>query len=327
MEANVTRGFFLEVNDEKGSYRIPIGRRSRKCLIVLDKREGEFVRSLELDLFTGFVYYCVDNLTSGGLSYYYDMSSKKVSHYFIHRYLRLAAARGFGASPQERDVFEKLPCENWRELMETLPGWKEAIENRIQNLLLPEKDAVQIRIPGAAGTGSAQGEAQMAAGEMPAGIPQGQAGAAIRPVETVVFSRYPEAYPAQAGRYVFQFVKEGDKIKLQHLDENVGREFFGENEEYELYLTEAEYAWLQGLIRSVFSPGAGEGGEALAAVQPQEELLSDSGGMVTQEMEVRYAGEEAAENAVIPADAAPQRAAAVLYNVLRGLLRREIELV
>lgn len=326
MEAKVTRGFFLEVNDEKGSYRIPIGRRSRKCLIVLDKREGEFVRSLELDLFTGFVYYCVDNLTSGGLSYYYDMSSKKVGHYFIHRYLRLAAVRGFGASPQERDVFEKLPCENWQELMETLPGWKEAIENRIENLLLPEKEAVQIRIPGAAGAGSPQGQAKEAA-DVPAGIPQGQAGAAGRPVETVVFSRYPEAYPAQAARYVFQFVKDGDKITLQHLDENVGREFFGENEEYERYLTEAEYAWLRGLIQAVLSPGAGEGGAALAAVQAQEELLSDSGGMVTQEMEVRYAGEGAADNAAIAGDAVPQGAAAVLYKVLRGLLRREIELV
>ena len=76
MEAKVSRGH-LEVHDEKGSYRIPVGRKSRKCLAVLDQKEGEYTRSLELDLFTGFVYYCVDNATSGGLSYYYDMSSKK----------------------------------------------------------------------------------------------------------------------------------------------------------------------------------------------------------------------------------------------------------
>ena len=86
MEANVRRGY-LEVHDEKGSYRIPLGRRSRRCLMVLDRKEGEYVRFLEIDLFTGFVYYSVDNETSGGLSYYYDMSSKKVGHYFIHRYL------------------------------------------------------------------------------------------------------------------------------------------------------------------------------------------------------------------------------------------------
>ena len=79
MKANVSRGY-LEYSDERGSYRIPLGRRSRKCLAVLDRREGEYVRSLEMDLFTGFVYYSVDNETSGGLSYYYDMSSKKVGH-------------------------------------------------------------------------------------------------------------------------------------------------------------------------------------------------------------------------------------------------------
>ena len=59
MEAKVSRGH-LEVHDEKGSYRIPVGRKSRKCLAVLDQKEGEYTRSLELDLFTGFVYYCVE---------------------------------------------------------------------------------------------------------------------------------------------------------------------------------------------------------------------------------------------------------------------------
>ena len=62
MEAKVSRGH-LEVHDEKGSYRIPVGRRSRKTLMILDQKEGEYIRSLELDLFTGFVYYCVDNAT------------------------------------------------------------------------------------------------------------------------------------------------------------------------------------------------------------------------------------------------------------------------
>ena len=127
MTAEVSRGH-LEYHDERGSYRIPVGRRGRKCLAILDKREGEYVRSLEMDLFTGFVYYCVDNATTGGLSYYYDMSSKKVSHYFIHRYLRNAMNRGFKATPLELEVFEKLPCDNWVEEMERLPGWKEAIE-------------------------------------------------------------------------------------------------------------------------------------------------------------------------------------------------------
>ena len=133
MEAKVSRDH-LEVHDERGSYRIPVGRRSRKCLMILDQKEGEYVRSLELDLFTGFVYYCVDNATSGGLSYYYDMSSKKVSNFFVHRYLRLARNHGFVASPEEYEVFEKLPCADWVSEVEKLPGWKEAIENRMQRL-------------------------------------------------------------------------------------------------------------------------------------------------------------------------------------------------
>ena len=143
MEANVIRGH-LEVHDEKGSYRIPVGRRSRKCLMILDQKEGEYVRSLEIDLFTGFVYYCVDNATSGGLSYYYDMSSKKVSRFFVHRYLRLARNHGFTATPEEYEVFESLPCADWVNQVEKLPGWKEAIENRVQGLLLPWTDVVRI---------------------------------------------------------------------------------------------------------------------------------------------------------------------------------------
>ena len=147
MEAKVSRGH-LEVHDEKGSYRIPIGRRSRKCLMILDQKEGEYIRSLELDLFTGFVYYCVDNATSGGLSYYYDMSSKKVSRFFVHRYLRLARNHGFVAAPEEYEVFEKLPCDDWVKEVEKLPGWKEAIDNRMQRLLLPEAEVVRIPVSG-----------------------------------------------------------------------------------------------------------------------------------------------------------------------------------
>jgi len=312
MEAKVSRGF-LQVHDEKGSYRIPIGRRGRRCLIVLDKKEGEYVRSLELDLFTGFVYYCVDNETSGGLSYYYDMSSKKVGHYFIHRYLRLAAVRGFGASAKEREVFEKLPCDNWVEEMEKLPGWKETIEHRIDSLLLPEGEPVCIPMAGSDIKWSGEG------------------------VDAVVFSRHPSAYPSQAGKYVFQFVKKGDGFVLQHLDENVGREFFGQNEEYELVLSAEEYAWIQGLIEGLFGEGKkADAACANAAVHPHGELLRDGAGMVTKEVEIRSAGAGSGQGEV-PAgsrhveitegDAEAQEAAAVLYNVLRGLLRREIRLV
>ena len=46
MEANVIRGH-LEVHDDKGSYRIPVGRRSRKPLMILDQKEGEYIRQFK----------------------------------------------------------------------------------------------------------------------------------------------------------------------------------------------------------------------------------------------------------------------------------------
>ena len=338
MEAKVTRGFFLQVQDEKGSYRIPIGRRGRRCLIVLDKKEGEYVRSLEIDLFTGIVYYCVDNETSGGLSYYYDMSSKKVSHYFIHRYLRLAAARGFGASPEEKEVFEKLPCDNWVEEIEKLPGWKEAIEHRIDQILLPETEPVRIPVSRADGAFAA---APDAAGP---DIPEGG-------TKTIVFSRYLAAYPSQAGKYVFQFTRNENGYVLQHLDENIGKEFFGENEEYERFLTAEEYAWIWKVAEGTFKGGAQiDASCAAAAAAPAGDRLSDGAGMVTKEIEFRTdgpgmvtkeaesstdgagaaeeAGAVSGQKTQIQADdGAAQSAANILYNVLRGLLRREIELV
>ena len=335
MEAAVRRGL-LSVRDEKGSYRIPVGRRGRKCLIVLDKKEGEYIRSLELDLFTGFVYYCVDNLTSGGLSYYYDMSSKKVGHYFIHRYLRLAIVRGVEVTPVERAVFEMIPCENWVEEMEKLPGWKEAIEHRVDRLLLPWKEPVQIRILQTEHASAAAAEGGCETDLLSSGTfgPEdpGRAGSASGE-GTITFSRFPEAYPSQARKYVFQFVKNGEGYALRHLDENIGGEFFGENEEYELYLTEAEFAWIRETVRALFLKESrtdwekeGQAGTlALAALEPFEEMLSDGAGMVTKETEVRFAGMDYIETG--SAETGGKKSADTLFNLLRGLLRREIELL
>ncbi len=183
MQAEVSRGY-LDYQDERGCYSVPIGRRSRKCLVILDKKEGEFVRSLEIDLFTGNVYYSVNNETGGGLSYYYDMSSKKVGHYFIHRYLRLARDHGLTIAPLESEIFEKLPCENWIEELERLPGWKEAIDNRIQDLLLPWKEVVKVSLP-----------------EISAGC-IAQDPADKKEIASISFVQSPAAYPAGAREYV-----------------------------------------------------------------------------------------------------------------------------
>lgn len=294
MSAEVIRGY-LYVEDEKGSYRIPTGRRSRRCLAVLDKKEGEFVRSLEIDLFTGFVYYCVDNATTGGLSYYYDMSSKKVGHYFIHRYLRMAKNHGFTASPLEMEILENLPCEDWVQQLERLPGWREAIDNRIQNLLLPENEPLRISIPR-----SERGPLD---------------------ISSISFTISPSAYPARRPEKIFLF----ENGKIRHQDETVGTEFLGEDEEYERILSPAENDLITGMIGCIF--GGGRDLEDLETDILQflpeniiKMLLPQKDDLVMREAFVDYTegtGKSLSESGPLW----------MLYAVLRGLIRREIEVV
>jgi hypothetical protein len=322
MEAKVSIGH-LEVHDEKGSYRIPIGRRSRKCLMILDQKEGEYIRSLELDLFTGFVYYCVDNATSGGLSYYYDMSSKKVSRLFVHRYLRLARNHGFVATPEEYEVFEKLPCENWVEEVEKLPGWKEAIENRMQRLLLPEADVVRIPASeylcksGSDSKNDSQPEA---------------ADCGISGIASVSFFRAPSAYPAREKEYTYLFRQSQGENLLLYRDDVVGNAFFGEDVEFERILSDTECAWLGSLILSAACPGQGNPGAEAAASATEQILTPEVMGTLfplREELVLNRAVISYEDGTVkeITADMAEQiRHADLLHTALRGLLRREIEL-
>ena len=330
MQAEVSRGY-LDYRDEKGSYSVPIGRRSRKCLIILDKKEGEYVRSLEIDLFTGYVYYNVDNETSGGLSYYYDMSSKKVGHYFIHRYLRLARNHGLVVTPLESEIFEKLPCENWREELERLPGWKEVIDNRIRDLLLPWKEVVKISLPRLAAADIVKETAEK------------------NRISSISFIQSPAAYPGGAREYVYLFEEREGKTVLRHKDTTAGNEFFRQNEEYERILSEEEYAWTAWLAAPFC---------ALPVHQPAEDplstpekasdlfkaLLSGKEEMVIREITVRRqnaadpvrtvfdrasakTNDAPVSGTAVSVDAATAGRAYLLQNLLRGLMRREIELV
>lgn len=313
MEAKVSRGH-LEVHDEKGSYRIPVGRRSRKCLMILDQKEGEYVRSLELDLFTGFVYYCVDNATSGGLSYYYDMSSKKVSRFFVHRYLRLARNHGFVATPEEYEVFEKLPCEDWVNEVEKLPGWKEAIDNRMQRLLLPEADVVRIPV-----AEQVQKDTDNTAQDFLSGI------------SSVSFFRAPSAYPAKEKEYLYVFRQSGQENLLLHRDDTIGNAFFGEDVEFEGILSDTETAWLGSLLEC--TAAAADGPSAALMEQADRVLTPDvmhalfpmSVELVLQKAVLSFKDGRTVE--ITAADSGQIRRADILQTALRGLLRREIELV
>ena len=309
MEAKVSRGH-LEVHDEKGSYRIPVGRKSRKCLAVLDQKEGEYTRSLELDLFTGFVYYCVDNATSGGLSYYYDMSSKKVGHYFIHRYLRLARNHGFTATPQEYEVFEKLPCADWAEEVGKLPGWKEAIDNRIQRLLLPEAEPVRISMD--ATDKNDENTSRQAADA-----------AQIREF----LSKDREKV------YDYLFVNSQKEQLILYRDDIVGNAFFGEDVEFERILSDAEIFWLGGLA-AVCADALSDNAAASKNMSIAEEMITPDimAGIFPGEKEL------ALQKAVIRfkdgssreiASDTPEKMnrARILQTAIRGLLRREIQIV
>ena len=314
MTAEVSRGH-LEYHDERGSYRIPVGRRSRKCLAILDKREGEFVRSLEMDLFTGFVYYCVDNATTGGLSYYYDMSSKKVSHYFIHRYLRNAMNRGFTATPLELEVFEKLPCDNWVEEMERLPGWKDAIEHRVENLLLPGRKVLSVRL---------KEEEGGAAADRP------ENGTPAR-IGSVSFAVYPSSYPAGIRDHVYLFERENPDrpAVLCYRNKIVGNEFFGEDGEYELFLTEKEDEQIRRIAEEVFDIREEKALMTEDGLPVRDELgvlrkEHDGEEMVLKEMTVRYTDGTVRR---IEADSpAVTEHAENLRTILHGLLRREVVL-
>ena len=317
MEANVKRGH-LEVHDERGSYRIPIGRRSRKTLMILDQKEGEYIRSLELDLFTGFVYYCVDNATTGGLSYYYDMSSKKVSRFFIHRYLRLARNHGFTASPEEYEVFEKLPCQEWVTEMEKLPGWKEAIENRMQRLLLPEAEVV--RIPAPERGDKAENDAGK---ELLSGI------------SSVSFFRAPSAYPTKEKEYMYLFRQSQGENLLLHRDDTVGNEFFGEDVEFERILSDDEYAWVGSLLTSIAAADKDASAGVLEDVMEQAEkimtpdvlhtLFPMRDEIVLQRVVINY--QDGSSREITADNPRLIDRADIVQTGLRGILRREIELV
>ena len=320
MKANVSRGY-LEYSDERGSYRIPLGRRTRKCLAVLDRREGEYVRSLEMDLFTGFVYYSVDNETSGGLSYYYDMSSKKVGHYFIHRYLRTAKNHGFTASPQELEIFEKLP------------GWKDAIENRVENLLLPGREVVRIR------GDESKTDAIVAAGKEAADA-EGAAAASAddsmmkkTEVASVTFMEIPAAFPTLKREFSFHFAKAGDRTLVQYRNDNVGNEFFGENEEFDRFLSDREKAWIERLTAGVADPMAGATGTAAGEAadsctdEEADRLLDLLAGEDLRMEEVRVEYKDGGQTSLKTESQEQKRRAQILKAALRGLMRREVELV
>lgn len=223
-------GGCLNYEDEKGAYRIPIGRRSRRRLLTLEEKPGQYIRSLEIDLLTGFVYYCVDNSTRGGFAYYYDMNSTKVWNSRILRLLRSIRDERFRPSPELKAAVSRLPSEHWEELLAPLPGWKEILEHRTDNLFLPHAPVRRLAVPPAAAQGTAQGDSL---------------------AEIAGFTLHSEPEPLIRGGQDDRFILRADTGRSVLLYENsqIGAEFFSEDEKYRRNLTPAEETWVLTQLR------------------------------------------------------------------------------
>ena len=138
-------GGHIHVTDEKGSYSIPVGRKARRTLCVLKEIPGQYRRCIEIDLITGRIYLSVDHDDDETANvYYYDMASEKLWNARLLRLLNIAAREGMVLDKDLRKVIVKLPCSDWKEMLEALPGWHEIFEHKLDNLLLTEDGAERI---------------------------------------------------------------------------------------------------------------------------------------------------------------------------------------
>lgn len=223
--AYVTHGY-LHYEDTAGMYEIPIEKKSREVLLVLENSDKGFERHLELDLITGAVYYCYDSNSSAGLTWTYDMSSKKCSNHEVLRRLRSIHDDRFQPSPEVKNIIRQLPCDNWIELVEQLPGWKEKIEHRYDRLLLPEGPVTHIQLK----------EEDLLSG---ADLAKWDG---LTSVE--IEKEHSRLTGTHLWKHVFEFRRKDGQTTLHYNNDNEGAEFTREDELYERYLTDPEYRWI-----------------------------------------------------------------------------------
>lgn len=223
--AYVTHGY-LHYEDTLGMYEIPIEKKSREVLLVLENSDKGFERHLELDLITGAVYYCYDSNSSAGLTWTYDMSSKKCSNHEVLRRLRSIHDDRFQPSPEVKAIIRQLPCDNWIELVEQLPGWKEKIEHRYDRLLLPEGPVTHITLK----KEDLLSDAELAKWD------------GLTAVE--IQKEHSRLTGTHLWKHVFEFRRKDGHVTLHYNNDNEGAEFTRQDELYERYLTDTEYRWI-----------------------------------------------------------------------------------
>lgn len=230
----IYRGY-LNVRDTKGAYKIYIGKEARRKLLTLYEKPGVVTRSLEIDLNTGTVYYDVAADNTGSAAYFYDTANRKVDNYEISQFLRFVRPP-FRPSDLEMEVFSQFPSENWLEDLRRIPGWDQTIDEYLDSLRLPKEEVEQKQL--------SSEELLDPAKEAVDGHTWGELTGAMITLRSKVSRRGWHSH--------FTIGQRPDgKLTLHHRNDNMGAEFFHEDEEFERYLSPADYAWILHIVKTL----------------------------------------------------------------------------
>lgn len=230
---------YLEYEDAKGAYKIYIGRGIRKKLITLFKRDGSVDRGLEIDLESGVVYYDIEPETSGAVAYFYDTANRRVDNFEIRKLLYYTKGTPFEPDPQTKAILQKLPCDNWVEELSKIPGWEEDINNQYKKLFLPHEPATQLTLT----------EADLAAPDAVLTLPGGHS-YPWKSLKSIKFN-YKVKISRKVWHTEFVIYEKNGKPSIRYQSENIGAEFFHEDELYERYLNDTEFRWIVNLFQEM----------------------------------------------------------------------------
>jgi len=216
-------GGCLNFSDEKGAYKILVGKRAWFHLLTLEEND-QVTRSLDIDLLTGYVYYSVDNHTGTGLAYYYDRNTTKVWNNRILRLIKNIRDEALKPELPIKRALQKLPCDDWAEVLSILPGWDEAMANRYDRLFLPHQEVSFVKFDGS----------DDPLPELP---------------ETIELHLQSHIASQADLVYTFQILRQSETYTLHYENRMIGAEFFNEDEVYERILNPKERCWVASLAR------------------------------------------------------------------------------
>lgn len=234
---------YLSYKDDRVDYKVYIGNKIRRELIVLDDKPGIVTKKLEIDLSNGFVYYDIEPAVAGAVAYYYDTANRTVDNYEIRRLIFEIRNTKFAPSPEVKKVIEQLPCDNWKEVLSQLPGWQEIIEHRYDNLFLPYGEVQNLSVP----------DEEL---KDPDGTLKTEDGAVVgawKDLKSVCIASGRSKISHQGWKHDFRIVEQNGKPALLYGNDNIGAEFFHEDEEYKRVFTDREYRWFLSQVQSLLS--------------------------------------------------------------------------